>query len=111
MPADRVLIDQEIQLEGRIGLDLKDDNTLRVDLESQDDALFVGSIYLGAPQSQRARVIFDTGSEHLAVTGALCNDKTAGSYHIFEDNFSKKMKLETREVLSKEQQRAADKAR
>jgi hypothetical protein len=33
-----------------------------------------------------AKVIFDTGSEHLAVTGALCNNKTAGKYHFESSN-------------------------
>ncbi len=45
-----------------------------------------------------ARVIFDTGSEHLAVTGALCNDKSAGEYHVFnDDKFSKSLMMEIRE--------------
>jgi len=45
-----------------------------------------------------ARVIFDTGSEHLAVTGALCNDKSAGEYHVYnDDKFSKSLLMEIRE--------------
>jgi len=55
----------------------------------------VGNLYLGAPHGQQARVIFDTGSEHLAVTGALCNNKTAGKYHFSqESSFSKDINLE-----------------
>ena len=68
---------------------------LRVNLASADDALYVGSLYLGAPHGQQARVIFDTGSEHLAVTGSLCNNKTAGRYHFSQDSsFSTKINLE-----------------
>ena len=36
-------------LEAKIGLDLKDEVKLRVNLASQDDALYVGNLYLGAP--------------------------------------------------------------
>lgn len=82
----------------QIGVDLKDEIRLRVNLESQDDALYVGTVFLGAPHSMPARVIFDTGSEYLAVTGALCNDKTAGEYHVFnDDKFSKHLSMEIRE--------------
>jgi hypothetical protein len=61
-------------------LDVKDDLSLKVPLESVNDALFVGTIYIGSPLSQPARVVFDTGSEYLAVTSALCDDSTAGNY-------------------------------
>jgi len=71
----------DVEVSSTIGLDLKDDIKMRVNLDSQDDALYVGSLYLGAPHGQAARVIFDTGSEHLAVTGSLCNNQTAGKYH------------------------------
>jgi hypothetical protein len=53
---------------------VKDDLSLKVPLESVNDALFVGTIYIGSPLSQPARVVFDTGSEYLAVTSALCDD-------------------------------------
>lgn len=64
----------------KIGLDLKDEQRLRVNLESEDNALYVGSLYVGAPYSQQVRVIFDTGSEHLTLTSALCNNVTADDY-------------------------------
>lgn len=45
-----------------------------------------------------ARVIFDTGSEHLAVTGALCNNETAGKYHFeLDSKFSKTISLTVEE--------------
>ena len=78
-----------------IGVDLCDEKRLRVNLESQDDALYVGTLYVGAPNSQPVRVIFDTGSEHLAITSALCSNKLQGKYHFSEeDKFSKKRELE-----------------
>ena len=42
--------------------------------------MYVGTIYLGTPNSNPVRVVFDSGSEYLAVTSALCDDKTAGNY-------------------------------
>ena len=41
-----------------------------------------------------ARVIFDTGSEHLAVTSSLCNNHTAGKYHFTQAQYSKNIVLE-----------------
>ena len=35
---------------------------------------------MGLPESQPAKVVFDTGSEYLAVTSALCDDKAADNY-------------------------------
>lgn len=97
-------------LESKIGLDLKDETRLRVNLDSQDDALYVGTLYMGAPHGQPARVIFDTGSEHLAVTGALCNNKTAGEYHFSRDNqFSKTITLEVVEKKPEEKPQKEDK--
>ena len=76
----------QMQTKASIGMDLKNEVQLRVNLESEDDALYVGTIYMGAPQGQAARVVFDTGSEYLAVTGALCNNQSAGKYHFAEEN-------------------------
>ena len=35
---------------------------------------------MGSPKSQPAQVVFDTGSEYLAVTSSLCGDKTPGNF-------------------------------
>jgi hypothetical protein len=75
-----------MQTRASIGMDLKNDVQLRVNLESADDALYVGTIYMGAPQGQPARVVFDTGSEYLAITGALCQNQSAGKYHFAVEN-------------------------
>jgi len=40
----------------------------------------MGTVYLGSPESQPANVVFDTGSEYLAVTSSLCDDRTSGSF-------------------------------
>ena len=58
-------------------LDVKNDRSLQVPLEYLNDALYVGTLYIGTPQSQPTRVVFDTGSEYLAITSALCDDKAA----------------------------------
>jgi len=59
---------------------MKDEQSLQVPLESRGDAVYVGTIYLGAPKTQPVRVVFDTGSEYLAITSSLCDDKMAGNY-------------------------------
>ena len=40
----------------------------------------MGTVYLGTPVSQKANVVFDTGSEYLAVTSSLCDDETSGNF-------------------------------
>jgi hypothetical protein len=40
----------------------------------------MGTIYMGSPVSQPSRLVFDTGSEYLAVTSSLCDDKTSGNF-------------------------------
>mmetsp|Transcript_12516 Transcript_12516/g.21062 ORF Transcript_12516/g.21062 Transcript_12516/m.21062 type:complete len:191 (+) Transcript_12516:261-833(+) len=60
--------------------DNKDDLKLQVPLTSRNDAVYMGTIYMGSPTSQPTRVVFDTGSEYLAVTSALCDDKTSGNF-------------------------------
>ena len=40
----------------------------------------MGTVYIGSPESQPATVVFDTGSEYLAVTSALCDDNTSGNF-------------------------------
>lgn len=63
---------------------------------------------MGAPHGQPARVIFDTGSEHLAITGALCNNKTAGDYRFNkESQFSKTINLEVVEKVEKPEEEKA----
>lgn len=49
-------------------------------LESRNDAVYIGTVYLGTPNSQPADVVFDTGSEYLAVTSSLCDDSTSGNF-------------------------------
>ena len=60
--------------------DNKDDTQLQVPLVSRNDAVYMGTVYLGSPESQPANVVFDTGSEYLAVTSSLCDDRTSGTF-------------------------------
>jgi len=60
--------------------DMKDDIQLQVPLISRNDAVYMGTLYMGSPLSQNAKVVFDTGSEYLAVTSSLCDDKTSGNF-------------------------------
>jgi len=62
------------------GLDNRDDLKLQVPLISRNDAVYLGTVYMGTPLSQPAKVVFDTGSEYLAITSVLCDDATAGNY-------------------------------
>ena len=61
--------------------DVGQDLQLQVPLISKNDAVYMGTVYMGSPMSQPASVVFDTGSEYLTITSALCDDKTAGNYH------------------------------
>jgi len=56
------------------------DLQLQVPLNSRNDAVYLGTVYMGSPKSQPARVVFDTGSEYLAITSVLCDDETSGNY-------------------------------
>jgi hypothetical protein len=56
------------------------DKNLKVPLESRGDAVYVGTLYLGFPENQPTKLVFDTGSEYLITTSALCDDKTAGNF-------------------------------
>lgn len=60
--------------------DNRDDLQLQVPLNSRNDAVYLGTVHMGSPNTQEARVVFDTGSEYLAITSVLCDDETAGNY-------------------------------
>ena len=60
--------------------DNKEDTQLQVPLVSKNDAVCMGTVYLGTPESQPTNVVFDTGSEYLAVTSTLCDDRTSGNF-------------------------------
>ncbi len=53
---------------------------MQVPLTSRNDAVYMGTVFMGSPKSQPARVVFDTGSEYLAITSSLCDDKTSGNF-------------------------------
>jgi len=61
-------------------IDNRDDLKLQVPLNSRNDAVYLGTVWMGSPVSQPAKVVFDTGSEYLAITSVLCDDETSGNY-------------------------------
>ncbi len=71
--------------------DMKDEIKLQVPLESRNDAVYMGTVYLGTQNSQPANVVFDTGSEYLAVTSSLCDDDTSGNFKF--KKFSNKIRM------------------
>ena len=46
-------------------------------MQNNDGAGYVGTIYLGS-EDRPAKVLFDTGSDYLAVTSDLCMDPKLG---------------------------------
>ena len=56
--------------------------TVKVYLKNIDgDAVYAAEMNLGSPISQTVNLIFDTGSEFLAVTSNFCDDDTASGYN------------------------------
>lgn len=49
----------------------------RVDLTNEDGAGYVGTIFMGSNESP-VKVLFDTGSDFLAITSDLCLDPKLG---------------------------------
>lgn len=49
----------------------------RVDLTNDDGLGYVGQIYVGTNEAP-VKVLFDTGSDFLAITSSLCEDKSLG---------------------------------
>jgi hypothetical protein len=48
-----------------------------VDLTNEDGAGYVGTIYMGSDETP-VKVLFDTGSDYLAITSDLCLDPKLG---------------------------------
>ena len=53
----------------------------RVELKNPDGAGYKGTIYIGS-DNKPVNVLFDTGSDFLAVTSSLCNDPKLGEKEI-----------------------------
>ena len=67
---------------------LEEGKGFRVELTNEDGAGYVGTIYVGANDSP-ARVLFDTGSDYLALTSDLCLDPKLGKQEADEPVFDK----------------------
>ena len=57
-------------------------------LYNYHDAEYIGEIYLGAPNSQRASIVIDTGSSWLNVKS--CLSKSGCHKHTYDDPKDKK---------------------
>jgi hypothetical protein len=60
-----------------------------VELENNDGAGYKGTIYLGSEDTP-AKVLFDTGSDYLAVTSDLCLNPKLGKVDLGEPKFDLK---------------------
>ena len=70
--------DIDIKKEQKEQKQQKEDNIqVNIDLKNEDGAGYVGTIYLGSDETP-ANVLFDTGSDFLAVTSDLCLDQSLG---------------------------------
>jgi len=89
------------------------EKTLRVDLAPTGDNLYVGQLSIGSP-SQPVKVIFDTGSEHLAIASNLCTDCASKAYNMAQSTTTKQLSTESKKVIygsaSFEGQETQDKA-
>ena len=63
----------------------KEDGTSRVDLVFYKDSEYIGDIFLGAPESQRATVVIDTGSSWLNIKACI-NDKHCHKHSYEKEN-------------------------
>jgi len=62
------------------------EKTVRVPLKNiEGDAAYAATMYIGSAGHQ-ANLIFDTGSEFLAVTSNFCDDSTAGAFNFKKFN-------------------------
>ena len=74
------------------------EKTLKVDLAPTSDNLYAGQISIGSP-SQALRVIFDTGSEHLAVASNLCTDCQSKAYNLAQSKTTTQLSQDTKKVI------------
>lgn len=58
----------------------------RVFLTNDDGAGYTGTILVGS-EEKPVKVLFDTGSDFLAVTSSLCNDQSLGQKELDEPVF------------------------
>jgi len=58
----------------------------RVPLQNEDGAGYVGQIFVGSEETP-VKVLFDTGSDFLAITSSLCDDPKLGQQEMDEPVF------------------------
>ena len=67
-------------------------------LESLNDAIYIGKLHIGSPIAQPVNLVFDTGSEYLAVSSSLCNDATTPKNYEFKKYDKSSKNFEKRKV-------------
>lgn len=91
-------VQEDVQQSKQAAAASQGEHTLRIDLSSNEDSLYVGSLYLGTP-SQPVKVIFDTGSEHLAVSSDLCSGCKSKAFTLAQSKTQQLLSQETKTVV------------
>ena len=73
------------------------EKTLKIDLQSSPDGLYLGKLYVGTP-GKEVRVIMDTGSEHLAIASDLCPNCPSKPYSLAESKSKELLSNDTKKV-------------
>ena len=68
---------EEKEYQQRLAVDAIPETGFRVGLSNEEGNGYVGEIFMGQNEKP-VKVIFDTGSDFLAVTSSLCNDQSLG---------------------------------
>ena len=74
------------------------DRKIKTKLTQNSDNLFTGTVYLGTPGTP-VRVIFDTGSEHLAIASNFCTNCPNKPYNLVQSKTNKVLSNETKSVI------------
>jgi len=57
-----------------------DEDVYRVEMKNILNSQYLADMYFGGPESQKATVVFDTGSNWLAVTTQMCDSCKSKAY-------------------------------
>lgn len=96
--AENVMSEEDIQQSNKAYTASSGENQLKIALSSSPDSLYIGTLYIGSPEKP-VRVIFDTGSEHLAVASDMCKDCPTKPYSLAASNSSNLLSNDTKTVL------------
>ena len=96
--AENVMSEEDIQQSNKAFTASTGENQIKIALSSSPDSLFIGTLFIGSPEKQ-VRVIFDTGSEHLAIASDMCKDCPTKPYSLAASNSSNLLSNDTKTVL------------